>query len=66
MLDLHPEIIQKDGEDHVVLPYDEYLRIKEQLEDAADLLKLRRAKAGSANEPNVPFEEVKRRLGIEE
>lgn len=40
---IHPQIIEKDGrKEFVVLPYDEFLQLKEELENYHDLLKLGR------------------------
>ena len=63
---LHPQIIRKDGkEEFVVLPYQEFLALQERLEDAEDLLELRKAKKADTDEPSIPLEEVERRFGIE-
>jgi hypothetical protein len=62
MLPLHPEIVKKNGKKQfVLLPYDEYLAIRERLEDADDLLELRRAKAKEGRSPTISLSEVKRR-----
>ena len=45
MIELHPEIIEKDGKKQfVLLPYEEYLAIEEALADAEDLSALRDGK----------------------
>jgi hypothetical protein len=63
---LHPQIIRKDGkEEFVVLPYAEFLALQERLEDAEDLLELRKAKEADTGEPSIPLEEVERRFGVE-
>jgi hypothetical protein len=47
MLALHPNILEKNGiQEFVVLPYDEFLKVKEQLQDFEDLKDLRPAKLG--------------------
>ena len=62
---LHPQIIEKQGKkEFVVLPYDEFLKIEEILEDFEDLRDLRKAKAVSKNDPPLPLERVKKDLGI--
>jgi hypothetical protein len=62
MLPLHPEIVKKNGKKQfVLLPYDEYLAIRERLEDADDLLELRRAKAKEGKSRTLTLSEVKRR-----
>jgi len=64
MLELHPEILKKDGEPQfAVLPWHEFVRVQELLEDAQDLLDLRAAK--SADDPTAPglsLEQMSQRL----
>lgn len=63
---LHPQITRTDGkEQFVVLPYEEFLAIRERLEDAEDLLELLKGKAADTGEPSLSLEEVEKRLGIE-
>ena len=58
-MDLKPQIIKKDGkEEYAVLPYDDYLKIEQILEDYEDLIDLRKAKSETVNEPSIPFSEV--------
>jgi len=60
-MDLKPQVIKKDGkEEYVVLPYDEFLKIEQILEDYEDLIDLRKAKAETINEPSIPFNEVEK------
>lgn len=45
MIELHPEFLTKDGQKQfAVLPYEEFLKIQELLEDLEDLKELREAK----------------------
>jgi len=65
MLQLHPNILRKNGKDEfVVLPYEEFVAMQELLEDAEDLKLLREARQENANEPGISFDEAKKRLGI--
>jgi hypothetical protein len=65
MLNLHPEVLRKNGkEEFVVLPYEEYLALQEFLAEVEDLLVLREAKQEEAQEPTVSLAEVKQRLGL--
>jgi hypothetical protein len=65
MLQLHPEFLKKNGRNEfVVLPYEEFVKIQELLEDAEDLLELRRARAENAGSDGVPLEEVMKRFGM--
>jgi hypothetical protein len=65
MLKFHPEILMKNGKkEFVVLPYEEYVVIQEQLADAQDLLELRKAKRSESKKKSLSLTEVKRELGI--
>ena len=64
MIELHPEILEKDGKKHVILPYEEFAAIQEALADAEDLATLRIAKKEDGNAPSAPLEEVVDELGL--
>lgn len=65
MLNLHPNVLKKDGKpEFVVLSYDEYSTIKEYVEDMEDLLDLRKAKKGDVGKPSLSLSDVKKNLGI--
>ena len=62
---LHAEILRKNGKNEfVVLPYEEFLAIQAALEDARDVLELRRAKARERNAPTVSLRQVRVELGL--
>jgi hypothetical protein len=62
---LHPEILQKNGKkEFVVLPYDEFLAIQERLNDADDLIELRKAKRSEGKKKAIPLADVKRKLRL--
>lgn len=62
-MSIHPQIIEKDGrKEFVVLPYDEFVRLQEELEDYEDLKTLREEKARSAEEPARPLDDVLREI----
>jgi len=64
MLALHPEFLTKEGQKlFAVLPYEEFCRIQEALEDFEDLAALRQAKAEEADAPTYSFEQVKTMFG---
>lgn len=66
MIQLHPEFLTKDGKkEFAVLPYEEFLALQEFLNDAADMLDLRAAKAEAESAPTVPLDEVKKTLGLD-
>lgn len=63
---LHPQIIEKDGKkEFVVLPYEEFIVIKDELENYEDLKDLRDAKANSKHEESIPLSNVIKDLDLE-
>jgi hypothetical protein len=67
MLQLHPEILRKNGkEESAVLPYEEFVALRELLDDAEDVLDLRQAKAEDIGQPSVSLADVKRQLGLDD
>ena len=67
MLKLHPEILKKDGQNEfVVLPYEEFVILQEMLDDAQDVLELRRAKADEQEAPTIGVDDLKIELGLDE
>ena len=62
-MSIHPQVIEKDGKkEFVVLPYEEFLALQDQLEDYQDLMDLREAKRESLNESSVPLETIRTQL----
>ena len=65
MIELHPEIVEKDGKkEFVILPYEEFVAIEQALADAEDLAALRTAKKEEHAAPGIPFEEAVDDLGL--
>ncbi|WP_016949741.1 hypothetical protein [Anabaena sp. PCC 7108] len=63
MIELHPEFLTKNGEKQfAILPYEEFLKIKELLEDLEDLKDLRDAKEEEKDSLSVSLAEVKKML----
>jgi DNA-binding NtrC family response regulator len=59
MIELHPEILEKNGQPaFAVLPYEEFQAIKELLSDYEDLRDLRTAKAEESDAPTRALNEV--------
>lgn len=57
------QIIKKDGKkEFVVLPYADFLKIQEDLEDYEDLRCLREAKASEKKAPTVGLSDLKKSL----
>lgn len=62
---LHPEILIKDGtKQFAVLSYEEFVSLKERLEEMEDLLALRKAKMTEGRKRTVPLARVKRQLNV--
>jgi PHD/YefM family antitoxin component YafN of YafNO toxin-antitoxin module len=61
------QIIKKDGKkEFVVIPYDDFVKMQEALEDYEDLKELRKAKESSKGEKPIPFDQVVKDLGLNE
>lgn len=66
MISINPQILEKDGKkEFVVLPYEDFLKIQEELESYDDLRILREAKQEERDAPSVSLEEAKKILNIE-
>jgi len=62
---LHPQIIEKnESKESVLLPYAEYVALREWIEDMEDLLELREATRAEGNLPGRPLEEIAKELGL--
>lgn len=65
MLNLKPNILERDGEKaFVVLTYEEFLSIEEALEDAEDLRCLKEARAEEFDAPKSSLSSVRESLDI--
>ena len=63
MVELHPSILEHDGKKaFVVLPYDEFEKLKEELEDFEDLKDLRRARSEEEDAPTMPLSNIRDEL----
>ncbi len=59
------QIIKKNGKkEFVVMPYDEFLKFQEELDDYHNLRCLREAKAAEQYAPAVSLEELKKLLDV--
>ena len=63
-MELHPEILTKDGAKFAVLPYDEFLRLQEMLEDAQDLFDLEQAIQEDRDGPSIPLDDLLKDFGL--
>ena len=60
MITIHPNILEKDGiKEFAILPYNEFLELREELEDYEDLKLLRQAKSEEADSPSISLREAK-------
>ncbi len=65
MVSLHPNILERNGRKaFVVLPYEEFLMLEEELEQFEDLKQLREAKAAEADAATMSLDAVKKELGL--
>ncbi len=65
MVMLHPNFLEQDGrKQFVVLPYNEFIALQEELQDYYDLKDLRAAIEVEQDSPTVSFEEAKKELGL--
>ena len=64
MVTLNPQIIRKEGKkEYVVIPYEEFLKVQEELNNYEDLRCLREAKEAEKAAPTVGIDEVSERIG---
>ncbi len=64
-MDINPRVLERDGKkEFVIITYEEYEQMREQLCDYEDLRDLRDAKRAEQNAESVPLSDVKRTLGI--
>lgn len=66
MITLHPTYIEKQGvKEFVVIPVEEFNQVAEVLEDLEDLMELRKAKRTSSTEQTIPWNDAKKKLGLD-
>jgi PHD/YefM family antitoxin component YafN of YafNO toxin-antitoxin module len=60
---LNIQIIKKNGKkEYVIIPYKEFLKVQEELDDYHNLRDLREAKENEGYSPSVSIDEVKSQL----
>jgi hypothetical protein len=65
MVPIHANILEHEGKKaFVVIPYEEFVMIEEELHDYEDLKALRAAKAEEGPAASVPLHEIKKELGL--
>lgn len=66
MMNLKPQVIEKNGKkEFVILTYEEFLKIQEELDNYEDLRTLREAKMKEADAPTISLKEAKKQLNLE-
>jgi len=66
MIKIRPTIIEKNKKkEFVVLPYEDFLKIQEELEDYEDLKMLRRAKRHEGKAPAIALKDIKKQWELE-
>ena len=62
---IHPNILERDGQKaFVVLPYEEFVMVEEELQQFEDLKQLREAKAAEVDAPTISLDAIKKELGL--
>jgi hypothetical protein len=65
MIQLNPRFLEKDGKkEFVVLPYEEFEQVLEELSDYQDLKDLRAAQAEEETSPGLSLAEVRKKLTV--
>lgn len=65
MMTLHPNILERDGQKaFAVLPYEEFVKVQDVLEDYEDLVALRQAKDLEGHASTLSLSDAKQLLGI--
>ena len=65
MVNLHPSILKRNGKEaFAILPYEEFMRVREELEDYDDLKALRAAKVAECKAPATSLGAVRKRIGV--
>lgn len=65
-IELHPEFLSTGGKrQFAVIPYEEFVRLQEWLEDSRDLHELELAIEENKDHPTYSLEEIRQELGLE-
>jgi hypothetical protein len=63
MVAVHAQIIKKNGKkEYAVLPYEEFQKVQEALQDYEDLRALREARESEKDSPMIGIDELKKQL----
>lgn len=61
---LHPRKAKENGQEVVILPASEFVKLQEMAEDYQDLIDLEEARQSNAGEPAIPYEQLRKELGL--
>ncbi len=65
MIELHPELLKKNGRNEfVILPYEEFVVLQQILADAQDLADLREAVEAEGGAPTISLSAMKSELSL--
>jgi PHD/YefM family antitoxin component YafN of YafNO toxin-antitoxin module len=65
MVTIHPQILERDRKRaFVILSYEEFVVMEEELQEYEDLKELHAAKAEEARQPSVSLHDARRELGL--
>jgi hypothetical protein len=63
MVKLNAQIIKKEGKsEYVIIPYEQFLKVQEELHSYEDIRCLREAKAVEKDSPTIAIDELKKRI----
>jgi len=63
MIALHAQIIKKNGKkEYAVIPYEEFLKLQEEIEDYEDLRCLREVKETEKEAPTIEMAELQKKI----
>jgi PHD/YefM family antitoxin component YafN of YafNO toxin-antitoxin module len=64
MVTLHPEPLSRDGKRFILIPAEEFEAWQEEIEEIHDIIALSEAEAEAGKEPRIPWEVLKKELGL--
>ena len=66
MIEPNIKILEKDGKkEFVIIPYEEFIQIQEELDDYESLKALREAKLKEGDADTISLDDAKKQLGIQ-
>jgi PHD/YefM family antitoxin component YafN of YafNO toxin-antitoxin module len=63
MVSIHPNVLERDGKKaFVILPYEEFVMMEEELQEYEDLKAIRAAKVAEADAPSISLLDARKEL----